>query len=315
MQAQIVILSILFTIILLIIQIPVIKNLNFGQPIRKEGNQGHLSKSGTPTMGGIAFIISFLIISILFVKIDSNFIFIILSTLAFGIIGFIDDFEKVTKNSSLGLSERQKLLIQIITSFVLLLVFYFILPIPMGNLEIPFFNSSLNLGILSIPILVFIMVGSVNAVNFTDGIDGLLSSVSIPILIGIFIMTSIEKSSIAGLALSLIGALIGFLVFNTYPASIFMGDTGSMAIGGAIVSMLIAINKPIYLVIIGGIFFIEALSVIIQRIYFKKTNGKRFFKMTPIHHHFELEGYKETKIVATFTTISVLLTLLTLVII
>lgn len=315
MQEQIVIFSIIFTVILLKIQIPIIKNLNFGQPIREEGNQDHLVKSGTPTMGGISFILSFLLISIFFVKIDSNFIFIVLSTLAFGIIGFIDDFDKVTKNSSLGLSENQKLLIQTIVSFVLLLVFYFILPVPMGKIEIPFFKWVLNLGIFSIPILVFIMVGSVNAVNFTDGIDGLLSSVSIPVLIGIFLMTNIENKSISGLTLSLIGSLIGFLIFNTHPASIFMGDTGSMAIGGAIVSMLIAINKPLYLVIIGGIFFVEALSVIIQRVYFKRTNGKRFFKMTPIHHHFELEGHKESKIVAAFTTISILLTLLTLIII
>lgn len=302
--------AILIAVILVKIQIPIIKKLNFGQPIREEGNKEHLKKAGTPTMGGVGIVLAFLIVTIFRVKFDASVIFVLLSTLLFGAIGFIDDFEKVAKKTSLGLTETQKLILQFGVSFVLLTIFYFVLKVNIGDLIIPLFNVKISLGIFSIIVLTIIMVGSVNAVNFTDGLDGLLSGVSIPVFLGIFFIARVEQPNVAALALIFAGALLGFLVFNSKPASIFMGDLGSMAIGGAIVAMLIVLNRPIYYAIIGGVYLVEALSVIIQRAYYKKTK-KRVFLMSPIHHHYELKGHQETKIVAAFTTVSILLSILT----
>lgn len=305
-----IIISILLTIIILKFQIPILKKFNFGQPIREEGNKEHYKKEGTPTMGGLSFVIVFIVLSFIINKINAELLFIILTTLAFGMIGFIDDYEKIVKKTNLGLTENQKLILQFIVSFILLTIFYFALDVNIGDIEIPLFKTILPLGIFSIPLLMIIMVGSVNAVNFTDGLDGLLSSVSIPVFIGIYLLSN--NDVVSKTSLIFVGGLLGFLVFNSNPASIFMGDIGSMAIGGAIVSMLIVINKPIYYAVLGGIYLIEALSVVIQRIYFRKTGGKRIFLMSPIHHHYELKGFKETKIVTSFMVLSIILTLITI---
>lgn len=292
--------------------IPYLKRKKFGQQVREFGNQSHLVKSGTPTMGGIAFTIVFVFIILLTVDFNVNILFILLTTILYGTIGFIDDFEKIAKKQSLGLNEKQKLVLQTGVAFVLVLIQYFILDVNLGNLDLPFINSYIYVGVLAIPILMFIIVGTVNATNFTDGLDGLLSSVSIPIFIGIYILSYKTNPQVASSALIFAGVLLGFLVFNSYPATIFMGDTGSMAIGGAIVSMLIVLNKPFYLIILGAIFIVEVLSVIIQRFTYKKMNKLRLFLMAPIHHHFELKGYSETKIVSSFMVISIILTVLTL---
>ena len=307
-------LSIILSALLVWMLIPFLRRMKYGQPIREEGKKEHFKKQGTPTMGGLAFVLAFVIMSLISGFFNLSMFYIILATLAFGAIGFIDDYQKIAKKVNLGLTEKQKIILQVSISFVLSLLMYYTLDANLSEVYIPLVKEPINLGIFVIAILVFIMVGTTNAVNLTDGLDGLVSSVSIPVFIGIFIIARDIDSGVAASALVFAGVLLGFLIFNSNPASIFMGDTGSMAIGGAVVSMLIAINKPIFLVIIGGVYVAETLSVIIQTIYFKKT-GKRIFKMSPIHHHFELEGHKETKIVASFMVVSVLLTILTILII
>lgn len=308
------ILSITLTMLATAALIPFLRKKKFGQPIREEGNKDHYKKSGTPTMGGVAFTLVFLLSCILFIKFSVNILFIVLYTLAYGLIGFIDDYAKIAKGDNLGLTEKQKLILQFGVAFILLLLQYFLLDLDISKVNIPLLNVEVNVSIFIIPILMFIVVGTTNATNLTDGLDGLLSSVSIPVFLGIAYLAKDTKLDVATSAIIFAGALIGFLVFNSNPASIFMGDTGSMAIGGAIVAMLISINKPIYLIFIGGIYLLEAVSVLIQTIYYKKYQ-KRVFLMAPIHHHFELKGYKETKIVAAFTTASVILTLFTILII
>lgn len=304
------IIAILLTIVSIYYLIPFLQGQKFGQPIREEGNKEHYKKAGTPTMGGIAFTFVFILITLIFIPINKNIIFVILTTLAYGLIGFIDDFEKIAKGRNLGLNARQKLILQFFVAFILITLQYFILDTNIALLEIPFIDKPLNLGIFSIPILMFILVGTVNASNLSDGLDGLLASVSIPVFLAIFVMSFNTSPEIAQASIIFVGVLIGFLVFNANPASIFMGDTGSMAIGGAVVSMTIILNKPIYLIFLAGVYLMEAVSVIIQVFYFKKTGGKRVFLMTPIHHHFELKGHKETKIVVGFTALSTILSLL-----
>lgn len=309
------ILSILLSAGLVWALIPILTRMKFGQPIREEGNKDHYKKQGTPTMGGIAFLLAFFLVSIISIKFDLSLFYILITTFAFGAIGFIDDYEKIAKKENEGLNEKQKLVLQISVSLILTVLMYFTLNVRIYEIDIPFISRAFNIGILAIPLIDFIMVGTTNAVNITDGLDGLLSSVSIPVFIGIFIIALPFNISVALSALVFAGVLLGFLIFNSNPASIFMGDTGSMAIGGAIVAMMIIINKPLYLIFIGGVYMMETLSVIIQRIYFKSTGGKRIFKMSPIHHHFELEGHKETKIVASFMVLSIILTLFTMYII
>ncbi|MDO4605126.1 MAG: phospho-N-acetylmuramoyl-pentapeptide-transferase [Helcococcus sp.] len=291
--------------------IPFLKGRNFGQPIREEGNIEHYKKAGTPTMGGFAFTLVFILVNLISVKFNKNILFVLLTTFLYGFIGFIDDYEKISNGRNLGLNASQKLILQFLIAFILTTIQYFVLDINIGELDIPFFKNTLNIGIFAIPLIMFIMVGTVNAANLSDGLDGLLSSVSIPIFIAIAVMSIEFNPEITQSALIFVGVLIGFLVFNSNPASIFMGDTGSMAIGGAVVSMVIILNKPIYLIFLAGVYLVEALSVIIQVISYKKT-GKRVFLMSPIHHHFELKGHKETKIVAAFQVISVMLALLTI---
>lgn len=305
------IISTLLSMVSIYFLIPFLKGRNYGQPIREEGNKEHYKKSGTPTMGGFAFTIVFIVVSLISIKFNRNILFVLLTTFLYGFIGFIDDYEKISSGRNLGLTAKQKLILQFLIAFILITIQYFVLNTNMGDLNIPFFKSPLKIGILSIPLIMFIMVGTVNASNLCDGLDGLLSSVSLPIFLAIAVMSLKGNPEITHAALIFVGVLIGFLVFNSNPASIFMGDTGSMAIGGAVVSMIIILNKPIYLVFLAGVYLMEALSIIIQVISYKKT-GKRVFLMSPIHHHFELKGYKETKIVAGFQALSVLLALLTI---
>lgn len=310
---MVLIISILVTILLVGRLIPLLKIRNIGQPIREEGNKEHYKKQGTPTMGGIVFLVVFFIMSILTLKINSKLLIILLSTIGFGMIGFIDDYEKIMKRQNLGLTEKQKLALQVILSFIVAFLIYY-LKITDSYLDIPLLNLSLYTGILYVPIAVFIMVGTVNAVNLTDGLDGLLSSVSLPVFIGIFLMSNFVVPEVSTPSIIFTGILLGFLVYNSSPASIFMGDTGSMAIGGAFASMMFIIDKPIYIMIIGGVYLMEALSLIIQVVSYKTRNKKRVFLMSPIHHHFELKGHKESKIVASFMVLSVILTALAFVI-
>ena len=284
--------------------IPVLRQKQFGQFIREEGPQAHLSKAGTPTMGGIAFIIGITVALIVSMFMQGSMITekiaIILSMLAFGAIGFIDDFNKVAKKQNEGLTPKQKLVLQVVFGIALAI---FMMLKEGTTMLIPFIGKTVDFGIMYIPFVVFIEVAMANAVNLTDGLDGLAASTSSIVactfaIVGMALHGGSEPMAAAGQAV--FGALIGFLLYNHYPAKIFMGDTGSMALGGVLSAMAIVGHVEWLLPIAGLIYVIEALSVIIQVTYFKKTGGKRIFRMAPIHHHFELGGWHETKVVRVF---------------
>lgn len=291
--------------------IKILVRAKIGQSIRDDGPKAHMLKQGTPTMGGIIFIISTLITLAIFKGYSHENILIIVSMLGFGLVGFVDDFFKLVMKRSLGLTEMQKIIFQIFMSFGLIYLASKVSAKPISMINIPFTDIEFNLGILTYPILTFIMIGTVNATNITDGLDGLATSVSIPVFIALAIIGFIKDSSLAVFSTIFVGSLIGFLVYNSNPASVFMGDTGSMAIGGALVMMALILNAPLYLVILGGVYVIETMSVIIQVISYKTRNKKRVFLMSPIHHHYELKGYKEPKIVAAFTALSIVFSILT----
>ena len=284
--------------------IPLLRHKQFGQFIREEGPQAHLSKAGTPTMGGIAFIIGItvaIVVSMFMKGSDTTGkIAILLSMFAFGAIGFLDDYNKVAKKQNEGLTPKQKLALQVIFGIALAI---FMMVKEGTTMLIPFFGKTVDFGILYIPFIVFIEVAMANAVNLTDGLDGLAASTSSIVactfaIVGMTVHGGNEPMAVAGQAV--FGALIGFLLYNHYPAKIFMGDTGSMALGGVLSAMAIVGHMEWLLPIAGLIYVIEALSVIIQVTYFKKTGGKRVFRMAPIHHHFELGGWHETKVVRVF---------------
>ena len=284
--------------------IPLLKQKQFGQFIREEGPQAHLSKAGTPTMGGLAFIIGItaaVVVSMFFKgSMATEKIAILLSMFAFGAIGFIDDFNKVAKKQNEGLTPKQKMALQLVFGAALAV---FMMVKEGTTMLIPFTGKTVDFGIMYIPFVIFIEVAMANAVNLTDGLDGLAASTSSIVactfaIVGMTVHGGNEAMASAGQAV--FGALIGFLLYNHYPAKIFMGDTGSMALGGVLSAMAIVGHVEWLLPIAGLIYVIEALSVIIQVTYFKKTGGKRIFRMAPIHHHFELGGWHETKVVRVF---------------
>jgi phospho-N-acetylmuramoyl-pentapeptide-transferase len=284
--------------------IPLLRKKQFGQFIREEGPEAHLSKAGTPTMGGLAWITGVTVAMVISMFMPGSEtvpkIAILLSMFAFGAIGFIDDYNKIAKKQNEGLTPKQKLLLQVLFG-VALAVF---MMIKEGTtVLIPFARVTVDMGWLYIPFIVFIEVAMANAVNLTDGLDGLSSSTSAIVactfaIIGMTVGTGNEAMAVAGQAV--FGALLGFLLYNRYPAQIFMGDTGSMALGGVLSAMAIVGHVEWLLPIAGMIYVIETLSVNIQVTYFKKTGGKRVFRMAPIHHHFELGGWHETKVVRVF---------------
>lgn len=306
-----IVISILLSIGLGLVILPILKRKKIGQNIREVGPKSHLKKAGTPTMGGIIFIISSLILSLIFLPLDRLEVWIvILSTIGFGAIGFIDDFRKLILKQSEGLSPRGKIILQFGLALIISVLAYINDKDSIGSLLIPFTNTSIRLGILGIPIMIFIIVGTTNATNLTDGLDGLLATVSLPVFITLAIIGKGTNNEI--FSYIMLGSLLGFLIFNSNPAAVFMGDTGSMAIGGAIVAMAINLRIPLYLIIFGGIYVLETLSVIIQVTSYRHRNKKRVFLMTPIHHHFELKGYKEQKIVVAFAVVSVIFCMITL---
>lgn len=305
-----IILSIGLSLGLGLLILPMLKKKKIGQNIREVGPKSHYSKAGTPTMGGIIFMLSALILSLIFLDFTLENFILILAMIGFGGIGFIDDFRKLVLKQSEGLSPRGKLILQFGLAVIITIMAYINDKESITLLQIPFTNTSLKLGILGIPIMIFIIVGTTNATNLTDGLDGLLASVSVPVFITLAIIGKGTDSEI--FSYIMMGSLLGFLFFNSNPASVFMGDTGSMAIGGAVVALAIVLKIPIYLIIFGGIYVVETLSVIIQVISYRHRNKKRVFLMTPIHHHFELKGYKEAKIVVSFTVVSVILCMITL---
>jgi phospho-N-acetylmuramoyl-pentapeptide-transferase len=299
----------LITVLLGPVIIPYLRKLKFGQTVRDDGPQSHLKKNGTPTMGGILFLISITIMTLPFISKYPNVVPVLFLTLGFGLIGFLDDYIKVVLKRSMGLSSAQKMFGQIIVTAIFA---YYVMVVADVDLamRIPFFDKSIDLGIFTIPVMFLIILGTVNGSNFTDGIDGQESSVTIIIATFFAVVSVCMGAGIEPVACAVIGGLLGFLMFNVYPASVFMGDTGSLALGGFVVGCAYMTGLQLFLPIVAFIYMLEVASVIIQVTYFKLTGGKRFFRMAPIHHHFELGGWSETKVVAVFTTVTALLCLL-----
>ena len=292
--------------------IPFLRRLKVGQTDREEGPESHLKKNGTPTMGGILILISVVAASLVFVKDYPKIIPVLFLTLGFGMIGFLDDYIKVVLKRSMGLRPWQKFALQIVVTGVF--AFYLMRWTDVSlAMKVPFLDGVyLDFGVLNIPILFFVVIGTVNGTNFTDGLDGLASSVTVLVATFFSVVAIGTGSGIEPVTCAVAGALMGFLLFNVYPASVFMGDTGSLALGGFVAASAYMLQMPLYIVIVGFIYLIEVVSVILQVSYFKLTGGKRIFRMAPIHHHFELGGWSETRVVAVFSIVTALLCLVAL---
>ena len=293
--------------------LPVLRALKAGQSIREIGPTWHNNKAGTPMMGGLMFIFGavILLIANAFFMEDYTVFFVLALALCFGFVGFLDDFTKIKYKRNLGLTSIQKALLQMAVSAIFLYAMY-----KSGSMStdlyIPFVDVSFQLHpIVYIFFAMFVMVGCVNAVNLTDGVDGLCASVTIPVMI-FFTAAAVamERFDLALMPAALVGGLIAYLFYNWHPAKVFMGDTGSLFLGGAVCALAFALEMPIILILVGIVYICETLSVILQVGYFKLTHGKRLFKMSPIHHHFEMCGWKEEKIVLSFAGVSAVMCLL-----
>ena len=293
--------------------IPVLRAMKAGQSIREIGPTWHNYKAGTPMMGGLMFIAASIVVLLLnvFKMEDYSVFYVLILSLCFGFIGFLDDFTKMKYKRNLGLTSIQKALLQMAVSALFLYAMY-----RSGSMDthlyIPFFDVSWQLHpIVYIFFAMFVMVGCVNSVNLTDGVDGLSSSVTLPVML-FFAAASVAmgKLELALLPASLFGGLIAYLFYNWHPAKVFMGDTGSLFLGGAVCGLAFALEIPLILILVGFVYICETLSVILQVGYFKLTHGKRLFKMSPIHHHFEMCGWKEEKIVLSFAAVSAVMCLL-----
>lgn len=307
-----ILLGFLITVLLSPIFIPFLRRLKFGQSIRDEGPKSHQKKTGTPTMGGIMILFSIIVTTLVMTgKFSDPTIktyLLLFVTVGFGILGFLDDFIKVVMKRNLGLTSLQKLIGQILISVVF---FIFLKQLDFSTaIEIPIVNYSFDLGYFYALFIIFWLVGFSNAVNLTDGLDGLVSGTS-AIAFGAFAVLAWSQSQfeVAIFSVAIVGAVLGFLVFNAHPAKVFMGDTGSLALGGAIAAIAILTKMEIILLVIGGVFVIETLSVILQVASFK-TTGKRIFRMSPLHHHYELLGWSEWKVVVTFWTVGLLFSII-----
>mgnify|MGYP001136824638 FL=1 len=292
--------------------IPVLRKMKVGQTVRDDGPQTHLKKNGTPTMGGLIFLLSVVVTSLFYVKDYPKIIPILFVTVGFGIVGFLDDYIKVVLRRSEGLTPGQKMAGQILVTAVF--AWYMVSYSDVGlEMLIPFSGGVyLNPGFLSVPLLFAAVIGTVNGTNFTDGLDGLASSVTIMVAVFFTVVAIGTGSGISPVTCAVTGGLLGFLLFNVYPASVFMGDTGSLALGGFVASTAYMLRLTLFILIVGLIYVVEVLSVMIQVTYFKATHGKRFFKMAPIHHHFEKCGWSETRVVAVFSIVTALCCLIAL---
>ena len=290
--------------------IPLLRRLKAGQTVRDDGPSTHLKKSGTPTMGGILIMVSVAVTSVLYVKDYPKITPVLFPTLGFGLIGFLDDYIKVVLRRSMGLKPWQKMSLQIVVTGIF--AYYLLNAADVSlTMRIPFMEGYfVDFGRLNIPLLFVVVIGTVNGTNFTDGLDGLASSVTVMVATFFTVAAVGTGAGIAPITCAVTGALLGFLLFNVHPASVFMGDTGSLALGGFVAACAYMMQMPLYLPIVGLIYVAEVLSVIIQVVYYKISGGKRIFKMAPLHHHFELCGWKETKVVAVFSIITAMLCLL-----
>lgn len=315
MEIQLVIpvfLSFAFSVALAPVIIPFLRRLKIGQTERVQGVSTHLKKTGTPTMGGLIFLLSTTVTAVFYVKDYPRIVPVLFLTLGFGLIGFLDDYLKVVLKRSDGLYPRQKMFLQILITAVF--AFYMIRFSGVSlAMKLPFLTGKeLSIGWLSVPLLFFVVLGTVNGVNFTDGLDGLASSVTIMVAV-FFTMAAVGLGvEITPITCAVVGSLLGFLVFNVYPAKVFMGDTGSLALGGFVAGTAYMLQMPLFLPIVGFVYMAEILSVVMQVSYFRVTHGRRIFKMAPIHHHFELCGWSETQVVAVFSILTAMTCLIAL---
>ena len=292
--------SFILTVILCPVFIPVLHKMKFGQFVREEGPESHLKKAGTPTMGGIVMLAAFTVTGLAYMMNEPQLFPVILLTAGFGFIGFLDDYIKLAKKRSLGLRAWQKLGLQIVLTAVFAYIIMNNYP-ELTKIVIPFTKGNVvwDLGVLFVPFVFITVLGTVNGANFTDGLDGIAM---------FFAVLSVRIGSpVSDTAMIMIGTLLGFLIFNTYPAKVFMGDTGSLALGGFVAAQAFMLKAPLFIIIVAFIYLAEILSVMIQVSYFKLTHGKRIFKMSPIHHHFELSGFEETRVVAMFAVVTIIL--------
>ena len=307
-----VLISFVISLVLGPIVIPFLRRLKMGQTERELGVQSHLKKNGAPTMGGVIFLIATTVTSLFYIRDYPMIIPVLFLTLGFGLIGFLDDYLKVVLKRSDGLLPWQKMALQIVVTavFAFYLVNYSNVSLTM---KIPFWSGHyLNLGWFAVPVLFFAVIGTVNGVNFTDGLDGLASSVTLIVAVFFTVVSLGMNSGVEPITCAVVGSLMGFLLFNVYPAKVFMGDTGSLALGGFVAGVAYAMQMPLFIILVGLIYLIEVLSVMIQVSYFKATHGKRIFKMAPIHHHFELCGWSETRVVAVFSVVTAIMCLIAL---
>ena len=302
--------SLILTALIGYLILPVLRALKAGQSIREVGPTWHNYKAGTPMMGGLMFIFSLVILLLIALPTVSDYsvYYVLALGLCFGLVGFLDDFTKIKFKRNLGLTSLQKMMLQLAVSALFLYLLYRQGTL-VNSIYIPFANVSINIHpMLYIFFAMFVMVGCVNAVNLTDGVDGLCGSVTLPVMV--FFIASAYAQNRLDLALmpaSLLGGLVAYLFYNWHPAKVFMGDTGSLFLGGVVCGLAFALNMPLVLILVGFVYLMETLSVILQVGYFKLTHGKRLFKMSPIHHHFEMCGWKETRIVLTFAAVSALM--------
>lgn len=301
--------SFVITIVLCPIFIPILHKMKFGQFIREEGPETHLKKAGTPTMGGIVILAAFTVTSLNSAINKPQLLPVIFLTLGFGFIGFLDDYIKIVKKRSLGLRAWQKLLLQFVITAVFAYIVIKFYP-DFTKIIIPFTGGKLwETGALFILFVFIVVPGTVNGANFTDGLDGLATTVTL-IIASFFAILSIITGTDSDTSMIMIGTLSAFLIFNTYPAKVFMGDTGSLALGGFVAGQAFMLKVPVFIIIVAFVYLAEIVSVMMQVTYFKLTHGKRIFKMTPIHHHFELSGFEETRIVALFSVVTAMLCLI-----
>lgn len=302
-----VLISFFISVILSPIVIPYLKKLKFGQFVREDGPESHLKKSGTPTMGGLIILFSIVITSLLYVEKYPQIIPVLFATLGYGIIGLLDDYIKVVMKRSLGLRAWQKLLGQLIVTGIF--AYYIYCHTNLGtDIIIPFTGDKVKLGFWYFPLMFVVMLGTTNGANFTDGLDGLASSITVLIATFFTVVAIGKELTVAPICCATVGSLLGFLVFNVYPARVFMGDTGSLALGGFVASTAYVLQMPFIILIVAFVYLAEVVSVILQVIYYKRT-GKRLFKMAPIHHHFELCGWPETKVVSIFAIVTTVMCL------
>lgn len=291
------------------IVIPFLRKIKCAQTVREDGPDTHLKKTGTPTMGGILILLSVGIPSLFFLEEYPASAPILFLTVGFGLIGFLDDYIKVVCRRSMGLSPGQKMLGQLLVTgiFARYLLYYTDVSLAM---KIPWSHGQyIDLGVWNLPVLFFVILGTVNGANFTDGLDGLAGSVTLIIAVFFTVAAVGTGSGIEPVTCAVAGGLMGFLLFNVHPASVFMGDTGSLALGGFVAACGYMLQMPLYIAIVGSVYLIEVASVILQVVYYKISGGKRLFRMAPLHHHFELCGWPETRVVAVFTIFTAIMCL------